>query len=976
MKSRLLLILIFLLLALLQIGVLQAQGWEKTYEKTGATEKAYAVCTTPDGGYLMVGSSSDSILAHPRWVLVKLNQRGEEQWRRIDQNTTHSHSTLIDMEPTPDGGYIAAGRSRDNGTYAYESYLVKFDNAGNLEWESEFDSLPNGLIATYDVDVTPDNGFILTGYYDGECIVYKKDSVGTTEWRKVYTNFSTTGLDIEVMPNQSGYALLAGVSPSGGTKSYLLYRLDMQGDTLWTRTYLAEQAGDFGLNGALVITADGHFGIGGSYRPTMLSNRDLWIAKLDTTDGTIVWQQFYGRSPNADFGHDIINTLDGGLLATGYANAGSTAKLSLVKVDGSGNTVWQKEYGQWGNQTRGRCILALPDSSYVVCGYTTPPTTPNFNTWDFLYAIKVNDDGELYGSVLSGQVYYDRDSSCAYNGNDLPLANRLVYAYKDSNTVFYGSTDSAGNYNIRIDTGRYRVRLFQNYTHAYYDNHGCVADTILTNIWYSGNNRTVDFPQVATTDCSLIEVNMGTPRLRRCFWNTYTVSYCNYGTQDAINTEMEVVLDSYLTIDTFGLPASTVILPNNTFLFTVDSIGVGTCNSFQFLVYVDCDSTVLGQTHCSQVSITPDTSCVVPPWLGANIQLDATCLGDSINVVLRNVGGSMNTPLNYLVYEDNIMLRTQSFLLNAGQSQNFRFESTGNTYRIEAQQPTGFPILLGDSIVARVIERCNGVGTLGLVTSLPNYDGSPFIDIDCRENIGAYDPNDKRGFPAGVGTPNYITKENKLDYHVRFQNTGTDTAFTVVIIDTISPALDILTLQMGASSHNYTMDVYGENDQIIAFTFNNILLVDSNTNEPLSHGFIQFTIDQKANNSLGTIINNEAAIYFDFNAPIFTNTTLHTIGENFIQVVVISVDELEEQPIAVQVIPNPFRDQAIIQVDGLTPTQPLDLQVYNMMGQEVTNLQSNSHQFVLQRGRLEAGVYVFRVVEGGVLKATGKVIVR
>jgi hypothetical protein len=56
------------------------------------------------------------------------------------------------------------------------------------------------------------------------------------------------------------------------------------------------------------------------------------------------------------------------------------------------------------------------------------------------------------------------------------------------------------------------------------------------------------------------------------------------------------------------------------------------------------------------------------------------------------------------------------------------------------------------------------------------------------------------------------------------------------------------------------------------FKFENILLVDSNTNEPLSHGFVRYRIQPKTNFSAGDSITNFAAIYFDFNEPVITNT--------------------------------------------------------------------------------------------------------
>lgn len=971
MSNRLLQFLALSCLLFLQVGLVQAQGWEKIYQKNSAVEYGYALQETADNGFLIAGYTRNATNTAYIGTLIKIDSRGEEQRRIYNVDTSVSDVIFYDIEATPDGGYIVAGMSRSIDNFnGFNFYLVKYDSTATLEWQkSHFSGSYSGAwsMGIYDVEVTSDSGYICAAYFTSRNKALKTDASGNIEWSKTYGGSNQAGIAVEIMPNQSGYVILSGEDAGNGSSFQdlsKLTRINLQGDTIWTRDYLSSQPGL--TTGDLMTAADGHWVIAGTASPPGSSSQDIWIAKIDSTDGSIIWEKYFGTLGGAEVGYTVEPTLDGGLIASTTTSASG---FMMLRLDALGNTIWHKPFGPSGIATRATSISVLPDTTYVMAGRVMSGISR-------MYALKIDDDGNYYENVLSGKVYYDRDSSCTYNNNDLNMDRRLVYVSNDSSILSYSMTDADGNYEFRLDTGDYEVHLARNYRDFYYDDNGCSPDTARININAAVDSAEIDFPQIAVVNCALVEVNMGTPMLRRCFNGYYSINYCNYGTEEAFNAELEVVLDPYLIVDTARLPTPYTLAPNNTFIFTIDSIGIGACGRFNIPLRVDCDSTVLGQTHCSQVSITPDTSCVVPPWGGANIQVDATCLGDSIRVVLRNVGGGMMAPLNYLVYEDNIMLRNNTFILGAGQSQNFQFEATGLTYRIEAQQPIGFPTLLGDSIVARVIERCNGVGTLGLVTSLPNYDGSPFLDIDCRENIGAYDPNDKRGFPSGVGAANYITKENELDYHIRFQNTGTDTAFTVVIIDTIHPALDIRTLRTGASSHNYTMDVYGENNQIVAFTFDNIMLVDSNANEPLSHGFVQFTIDQKANNPLGTIINNEAAIYFDFNAPIFTNTTLHTVGENFIQVVVISTEELEKEAIAVKVIPNPFRDHAVIQVEGLEASDALQLQVFNVMGQQVVNLQGNQNSFEINRGTLEAGVYVFRIVEEGQLKATGKFIIR
>lgn len=972
MKNRHLHWLLLLLFPFFCVELIQAQGWEKIYPRNTPFEYSYSSVPTSDGGSLLAGYTTDPTNTYKIGMLVKIDERGNRQNTIINVDTANTDVVFYDIKKTPDNGFIVGGMSRSVGNFnGFNFYLVKYDSTATVEWQRDyFTGSYSGILSMgmYNVEVTPDSGYICTGLSGSRNRVIKTDALGNVEWDQTYGDPLQAGTDIEIMPNQSGYMLLS-TKDLGSSQNYrkihILYRLDMQGDTLWTKEY---DSGHSNLrHGRITLTAGGELAIA-SYNYQSASNRDGWVAKLDTANGAILWETFLKNYDIRDAGYALENTLDNGLIVTGSTSSSQPNTVGIIKFDSTGQIEWSQYYGPSGIATRAYCINVLPDSTYVLAGHVM---------WGIfkVYALKIDSQGEQYRNIITGKVYYDRDSSCSVTAVDLPMERRILYAFKDSNSIYYSATDEDGNYSFRVDTGDYSILLAENYRDAYFVNNGCLLDTSRISTLVVGDSSSTDFPQVALVNCSLVEVNMGTPMLRRCFPGYYSISYCNYGTEEAYDADIEVVLDPYLIVDTNNLPGRFTVLPNNTFIFTIDSITIGECGYFQIPLTVDCDSTILGQTHCSQVSITPDTNCVVPPWQGANIQLDATCLGDSIRVVLRNVGGNMTTPLNYLVYEDNVMLRNQSFQLGAGQSQNFQFEATGNTYRIEAQQPVGFPSLLGDSIVAKVIERCNGINSLGLVTSLPNYDGSPFLDIDCRENIGAYDPNDKRGFPSGVGTAHYITKNDKLDYHIRFQNTGTDTAFTVVIVDTIDPALDIRTLRTGASSHPYTMQVYGEQEQIVAFTFNNIMLPDSNVNEPLSHGFIQFTIEQQANNPIGTIINNEAAIYFDFNAPIFTNTTLHTVGENFIQVVLTSVEGVETTPIAVKVIPNPFQDQAVLKIEGVTGTSPLQLQVFNVMGQQVLFQQSNQHSFQLQRGNLETGVYLFRIVEEGQVKATGKFIV-
>jgi uncharacterized repeat protein (TIGR01451 family) len=142
---------------------------------------------------------------------------------------------------------------------------------------------------------------------------------------------------------------------------------------------------------------------------------------------------------------------------------------------------------------------------------------------------------------------------------------------------------------------------------------------------------------------------------------------------------------------------------------------------------------------------------------------------------------------------------------------------------------------------------------------------------------GSYDPNDKLVTPAGMGALGLLEQTtDQLDYTVRFQNTGTDTAFFVVIRDTIDTnVLDPLSFQANGESHPYSLRI--EDDRVLVFRFDNINLPDSNTNLAASQGFVAFSMKLQPNLPAGSQIRNSAAIFFDFNAPIITNTTLNTL---------------------------------------------------------------------------------------------------
>lgn len=234
-------------------------------------------------------------------------------------------------------------------------------------------------------------------------------------------------------------------------------------------------------------------------------------------------------------------------------------------------------------------------------------------------------------------------------------------------------------------------------------------------------------------------------------------------------------------------------------------------------------------------------------------------------------------------------------------------------------------------------------------------DFNPLNNTFCysRNVTGSFDPNDKTVSPIGVGTSGDIAAtETDLTYLIRFQNTGNGPAVNIVVKDTLSTNVDVNTFEMLGSSHNYNLEILPNN--ILKWKFNNIMLPDSNSNEPGSHGYIQYRIKRTNNNTPGTQIKNTAYIYFDFNEPVVTNTAINTIETvTGIKTSFLNNDEWT-------VYPNPSTGALYI-VNNKSVKEISLLQILNSIGQTVFEETITSNYKNIDLSNLNNGVYFLKI---------------
>jgi uncharacterized repeat protein (TIGR01451 family) len=569
---------------------------------------------------------------------------------------------------------------------------------------------------------------------------------------------------------------------------------------------------------------------------------------------------------------------------------------------------------------------------------------------------------------ITGTVVRDLNNNCTVEISDQPLLNILVQAKNTSTQqAFFGWTDNQGIYSINVlPNANYTVEV----ANPPFNGQVCTPTSVPVVLGAPGTTATTNFAIEDIPGCTELQVSISSFLIRRCSTTTFFVSYCNLGTISAVDAYLDITIDAELDLTQAQIPY--IDLGNNVYRFNIGNIAPNQCGNFWYKVFVPCTVQV-GQTFCTEVAVSPANSCDLADYVGALLSVRSECNTDTLDFIVKNIGlSAMTAASEYVVIEDGIMTMMQPINpLNSGESITIQVPANGSTWRIEADQVPEYP---GELTPELSVEGCTTSGqfSTGFLLQFPNSPQLPDNYIYCNEVVGAYDPNDKLGLPLGYGPNKFIDAGTLIDYRIRFQNTGNDTAFAVVIRDTMSQWLDLTTLRPGASSHNYTFELEGNT---LVFDFPNIMLPDSNVNVETSQGFVNFSIRVKDATPLGTDVNNSAAIYFDINPPVITNTTTHRVDKDFIQV---GLWEPVRPAYKISVQPNPTDGLALIRIADVEMSDRAlyQLSVQDALGRVVATVQNTTPQFTVETTSWASGPYWFQITRDRELIGNGKLIVR
>ena len=621
------------------------------------------------------------------------------------------------------------------------------------------------------------------------------------------------------------------------------------------------------------------------------------------------------------------------------------------------------------------CLSFLPSTLVsLTTNVACIPNRPNglqFGTFPSICQAN-NINGCFFQAQISGKVF--KANNCTPTNTTLP--NTLVQVRNIANVDTYiANSDTAGVYAISVPPGTYIVSVIT--SNSYWQ--ACTNTATIT-ITQSGQQLTRNVLVNALVPCTDMEIDHAAQTIMRpCSTATMVVNYYNKGTITSQGSYAELTLAPELTLSAASVAYTAQ--GNNVYRFAIGTVNALQRGSFTLNVAVACTA-VLGQTLCTHAEIFPHAYCntsSMVSWDGSDVTVTGRCVGNNqVRFVLTNTGTSpMTVAQSYWIVEDNIMVRGGTFQLAASGSDSVTITADPHKiYRIIAAETAGNPA--HNTQETFLVWGCNGATNTihwGFVNQYALNLGSAFEHQLCTQVRTSFDPNEISAVPEGVQNEHFIPKDTEIEYTIRFQNTGNDTAFVVRLLNTLPDALDKTTLKIGASSHPMTYSLKGNG--VLEFLYTNILLPDSTTNEAKSHGFVRYKIRTKSNVVAGQTIDNQANIYFDVNAPVATNTYRHTIAADVASVFFSLSEVVTNRNYTVRVVPNPMRDAALLEIIANEDIQHSVkiFTLYNVFGQAITTQTFNDNTLLLQRENMPSGCYIYTINIDNEQISKGKIVV-
>lgn len=350
-----------------------------------------------------------------------------------------------------DNGFIINGASFSFGAGNVDATLIKTDIFGQIIWSyaygtSVYDN-SEFAIETSNHDILCVGRSNVQSGFPTAAIIFKTDSAGHLLWSKSYGGTGNDNLVQVIETSDNGYAAVGySASLSSGFSDILLIRTDVNGDTLFTRSFGSVERED-GLS--IIQLPDNGFIISGRQItfPGGKQESDGLLLRTDAS-GNLSWTKQYGDSLWEEL-TSVRLLPDNGFILTGSTSTFGAGNydILLMKTDSNGNFQWSKTFGN-SYTDAGYDIHITDDFSFIISGYTESLGYGHKNGGDSanIFLMKTNINGDLqwmetYGDGLQDEAFR---SAKANDGGYVISGFTNNYLFNDSSQMVFIKTDSMG----------------------------------------------------------------------------------------------------------------------------------------------------------------------------------------------------------------------------------------------------------------------------------------------------------------------------------------------------------------------------------------------------------------------------------------------------------------------------------------------------------------------------------------------------
>lgn len=333
-----------------------ATEWEKTFGGTewDIAESVIEVQSSTSSennakAFLVFGSTSSTDNGDSDFWLLKLDQQGNLLWQKRYGDASEDKGQVV--LSANDGGYYLLGNSSNESNGFGDALVIKVDSAGKVLWQQTYGG--NDIDEVTSAQLTT-NGDIIFGGSNPvgrfDFWLNKVNSQGKIIWQKTAgTESSDTATDLVV--NKDGSIVMVGhnVSNDTGLRILMAVKFDATGEEIWQKEYRALY-NQWSQANAIVVNPNGGYVLAGKTKTARQYDDkphfEPWLIAIDE-NGEKLWDTVQQQSGDHHI-NDLQRTEDGGLIIVGssenlsdrYQSQNTQQKgdnLFIMKMDDRGN---------------------------------------------------------------------------------------------------------------------------------------------------------------------------------------------------------------------------------------------------------------------------------------------------------------------------------------------------------------------------------------------------------------------------------------------------------------------------------------------------------------------------------------------------------------------------------------------------------------------------------------------------------------